>query len=107
MTKVKEYRLLLLVEAGLDKYRQYDEDDNLLPMDPSLLPRIAKEEVTTEAGTVDDLNANYNIIFVVDALLAILIFLLSYSRNQMEKATGEFERRGLHLPESKHRESMR
>ena len=98
----------MLVEAGLDKYRKYDEEENLLPMDESLLARIAEEEVsTTDAGTVEDLSANYSIIFVVDALLAILIFLLSYSRNQMEKATGEFERRGLHLPEAKHRESMR
>lgn len=99
--------MLLRVEAGLDKYREYDEDENLLPMAPGVLQRIAREEVTAETGTVDDLSPNYNIIFVMDALLAILLFLLSYSRNQMEKATGEFQRRGLHLPEAKHRESMR
>lgn len=45
--------------------------------------------------------------FIIDVLLAILFFLLSFSRNLMHMATGEFQRRGIHLPEAKHKETMR
>ena len=105
--KVKEYRLLLRVEAALDKYREYDEEENLLPMDANVLQRIATEDVTSETGSVHDLTTNYSIMFIIDVLLAILFFLLSFSRNLMHMATGEFQRRGIHLPEAKHKETMR
>lgn len=104
--KVKEYHLLLHVDAALEKHRQYDADDNALPMELSTMRQVG-EEIVKHGGTVEDLDSSYILIFVIDCVLVFQFILMNYQRTQMEKATGEFERRGLHLPESKHQESMR